>query len=231
MLKPALYIVPTPIGNLEDITLRAINILKNADIIACEDTRHSGQLLKLLEIKAKKLTSYHNFNEAERSDELIEAIISGKSIAIISDAGTPLISDPGYKIVNQCVAKNIEVVSLPGATAFVPALVGSGLPVSNFTFLGFPPAKKGRQTFLKSLSNYSHTIILYESPHKIIKLTEELIELYGNDVNACVVREISKIYEEFNRGKLIEVLNILKQKSSIKGEIVMLLDMGSQECL
>ncbi len=225
MLKPALYLVPTPIGNLEDITLRALNILKSADIIACEDTRNSGQLLKLLEIKPKKLLSYHNFNEAEKSDELIALIKSGKSIALISDAGSPLISDPGFKIVNLCIENCIDIIPLPGATAFVPALSASGMPVNSFTFLGFPPAKKGRQTFLKALDNYKNTVVLYESPHKIIKLMEEIIEIYGKNIKICIAREISKIYEEFTRGIIEDVLNTYRKKTSIKGEIVVIIDM------
>ena len=225
MLKPGLYLVPTPIGNLEDITLRALNVLKEADIIACEDTRNSGQLLKLLEIKPKKLISYHNYNEAEKSDELINLIKNGKSVALISDAGSPLISDPGFKIVNLCIQNEITIVPLPGATAFVPALSASGMPVNSFTFLGFPPAKKGRQTFLKFLENIRHTVVLYESPHKIIKLLEELIEIYGKNIQICIAREISKIYEEFTRGEIESVLNTYQKKSSIKGEIVVIIDM------
>lgn len=228
MLKPALYLVPTPIGNLEDITLRALNILKEVDVIACEDTRNSGQLLKLLEIKPKRLVNYHNFNESEKSDELINLIKNGKSIALISDAGSPLISDPGFKIVNLCIDNEITIVPLPGATAFVPALSASGMPVNNFTFLGFPPAKKGRQTFLKSLEKIRHTVILYESPHKIIKLIEELIEIYGKNIQICIAREISKIYEEFSRGRIEDVLNTYRKKSSIKGEIVVIIDMDSK---
>ena len=195
-ILPCLYIVPTPIGNLQDITIRAIKILKDVDIIACEDTRHSGLLLKSLEISsANRLRSYHDYNEETKSIEIINEIKNGKSVALISNAGTPCISDPGYRLVKKARENNIKIISLPGATAFVPALVSSGLAVHSFSFLGFPPQKKGRQTFIKKVVDSEKTIILYESSHRILKLIKEIAELDSNR-NIFISREISKIYEE-----------------------------------
>ncbi len=227
-LKPALYLVPTPIGNVEDITLRAINILQNADIIACEDTRHTGVLLKLLDkiTNNKKLISYFDHNESERSSYLIKEIINGRSVALVSDAGTPCISDPGYKIVSAAVQNNIKIVPLPGATAFVPALIASGFAVHNFTFLGFPPQKKGRQTFLTNALESSNTIILYESSHRIIKLLNEIALIAsqsGQKRNIFVAREISKLYEEQIRFSTDDFLN--NQVVVVtKGEFVVIIE-------
>jgi 16S rRNA (cytidine1402-2'-O)-methyltransferase len=222
-LKPALYLVPTPIGNLEDITLRAMKILRQADIIACEDTRHTGQFLKLLDIKNKKLSSYHEQNEKEKAIQLVHEIIDGSSVALVSDAGTPGISDPGYRIIQSAIENHVEIISLPGPSAFLPALIASGLPFNNFIFLGFPPQKKGRKTFLNNLKICEYTSILYESPFRIIKLLDELIEMLGENHKICVAREISKIFEEYIRGTLSECSNILKKRTVIKGEFVVVI--------
>lgn len=222
-IEVALYIVPTPVGNMEDITLRAINILKNVDIIACEDTRHTGMLLKALNINNdNKLQSYYNYNEEIKSDILINEILNGKSIALVSDAGTPCISDPGYKLINKGIEQNIKIIALPGATAFVPALVASGLAVNSFTFIGFLPQKKGRQTALKKIMNIDNTIVLYESSHRIIKLISEISQI-DNNRNICVSREISKVFEEHIRFNTAEFLDN-KIKITEKGEFVVVIE-------
>ena len=224
-VENALYIVPTPIGNMLDISYRAVNILRGVDCIACEDTRHSGILLKNLKIVPKKLLSYHEHNEDFKSGEIVELIKSGKSIALISDAGTPLVSDPGYRLVNKAIQEEIKIISLPGATAFVPALSLSGFPTDKFCFLGFPPQKKGRKTFLENLISYSPmTIILYESPHRIVKLLTELNNLYHDTLNISISREISKLHEEVVRGMVAEVLSDFEARQSIKGEFVVVLN-------
>ncbi|MBI5326661.1 MAG: 16S rRNA (cytidine(1402)-2'-O)-methyltransferase [Ignavibacteriae bacterium] len=223
VLESGLYIVPTPIGNLDDITFRAMKILSSADIIACEDTRHTGIMLKALNITHKKLESYHEHNEESKSALLVNEILSGKSVALVTDAGTPGISDPGYRIIKKAIEQNIKIISLPGPTAFIPALVASGLPVNEFHFYGFPPAKKGRKTFLQEVTSQKATSILYESPYKILKLIDELIELCGIDRQACLAREISKVYEEYIRGTLEECKQKLQNKTSIKGEFVVIL--------
>lgn len=218
----AIYIIPTPIGNLEDITLRAIRILSEIDVLLCEDTRVTSRLLQHLNIK-KKLLSYHSFNEKSRVNQIIDKILSGEKIGLVSDAGTPTISDPGSKLLKEAISNKIPIISLPGPTAFVTALAASGLDTDKFIFLGFPPQKKGRQTFLKSLSNYDITIILYESPHRIVKLLKELDELDYSNWQICVSREISKIYEEYSRGTVNEVLEIYLKKEIVKGEITVLI--------
>jgi len=221
-IEPALYIIPTPIGNLEDITLRAINILKNVDIIACEDTRRSGLLLKSLDIStSSRLSSYYDFNEDTKSISLIDEILNGKSVALISDAGTPCISDPGYKLVNKGIEKGVKIISLPGATAFVPALVASGFAVHSFTFLGFPPQKKGRSTFLKNALSIPNTVILYESSHRISKLISEISQI-ANSRDICIGREISKVFEEYIRFNTSEFINE-KIKITEKGEFVVII--------
>lgn len=227
-IEPALYLVPTPIGNLEDITLRALKVLQNADIIACEDTRTTGQLLKLLNIKAKAVESYHDHNEKTKSEYLVSKIIAGQSIALVSDAGSPVVSDPGYRLVQAAIQLGVKVVPLPGATAFVPALSASGLAVDEFCFLGFPPQKKGRKTFLERLSQIDMTIIVYESTHRIGKLVDELNEFCGAERNICIAREISKMYEEFIRGSLSEIKKNIQTKSNLKGEFVVLIE-GRQQ--
>ncbi len=217
-----LYIVPTPIGNLEDITLRAIRILKEVDLILAEDTRKSGILLKHLNID-KKMFAHHQHNEHKTVELISERISNGEKIALITDAGTPGISDPGFLLIRECIAKGIEVECLPGATAFVPALVNSGLPSDTFCFEGFLPQKKGRQTKIKSLINEPRTIILYESPHRLIKALEQLIEFFGPARNASVSRELTKMFEENKRGTLQELLDHFKAKT-IKGEIVIVIE-------
>jgi 16S rRNA (cytidine1402-2'-O)-methyltransferase len=224
MLECAIYLVPTPIGNMEDITLRAIRVLQEADIIACEDTRHSGQLLKALKIIPKApLQSYHDHNEEQKANVLVEQVLNGKSLALISDAGTPCISDPGYRLVNAAIERNVKIVSLPGATAFVPALVSSGFAVNNFTFFGFLPQKKGRATFLRNVLECRTTAIVYESSHRIMKLISELSEL-APERRICICREISKVYEEIIHCTASEAQHI---KLSEKGEFVVVIE-GNQ---
>lgn len=213
-----LFIVPTPIGNLEDITLRAINTLKSVDLILAEDTRTSSFLLKHLQIE-KPLRSYHAHNEHKVLEELVAMLSSGKNIALVSDAGTPGISDPGFLLIREALAQGLSVISLPGPTAFVPALVNSGLPCNEFSFYGFLPQKKGRQTKLKSLVNEEKTFILYESPFRLLKLLEELKEHLGGERRASVSRELTKMFEETQRGTLNELLAFYGSKT-IKGEIV-----------
>ena len=215
-----LYIVPTPIGNLEDMTFRAIRILKEADLILAEDTRTSGKLLKHFEISTH-MHSHHMHNEHKTVENVIARLQAGENIALISDAGTPAISDPGFLLTRACIEKGIEVECLPGATAFVPALVNSGLPNDKFVFEGFLPHKKGRQTRLILLSQESRTIILYESPHRLVKCLGQIVEYFGADRKICVCREISKFFEEFARGTAQEVLAHFQQKE-VKGEIVII---------
>ncbi|MBO3115318.1 16S rRNA (cytidine(1402)-2'-O)-methyltransferase [Winogradskyella sp. DF17] len=213
-----LYIVPTPIGNLKDITFRAIEVLKGADLILAEDTRTSGKLLKHYGI-ATPMQSHHMHNEHKTVKGLVERLKSGISIALISDAGTPAISDPGFLLVRACVENNIEVDCLPGATAFVPALVNSGLPNDKFVFEGFLPVKKGRQTRLILLAEETRTMIFYESPHKLIKTLGHFCEYFGEDRLVSVSRELSKLYEETIRGTAKYVLKYYTSKPP-KGEIV-----------
>ncbi len=223
-IKPALYLVPTPIGNLEDITLRALRLISGVDIVACEDTRQTGKLLKLLDIRAKSIESYHDYNESTKSEYLISKILEGKSIALVSDAGSPAISDPGYRLVQAAIRSEVDVVALPGATAFVPALAASGMAVHEFAFLGFPPQKKGRQTFLRRISRLEMTVIMYESPYRVGKLVVELIEICGGERKICLAREISKMYEEYIRGSLFDVKKIIEERNNLKGEFVVILE-------
>lgn len=216
-----LYLVPTPIGNLEDMTLRAIRILKEVDLILAEDTRTSRPLLNHFEIKTP-LQAHHLFNEHEQVERVVGEIKFGKSIALITDAGTPGISDPGFLLVRECIKNEIEVECLPGATAFVPALVNSGLPCDRFCFEGFLPHKKGRQTKLESLVEEERTMIFYESPHRLLKTLTSFSEYFGQERRASVSREISKFYEENKRGTLRELIAYFSQKT-IKGEIVIIL--------
>lgn len=213
-----LYLIPTPIGNLEDITLRAIRILKEVDLILCEDTRTSKPLLKHFEISTP-LLSYHIFNEHQKIESIIDRIKMGENIGLISDAGTPGISDPGFLLVREAVKNGIEVDALPGATAFVPALVNSALPMDRFCFEGFLPHKKGRQTRLEKLKEEERTIVLYESPHRLIKTLTQLSEYLGSDRQASVSREISKMFQENKRGSLESLIEYFSSKT-IKGEIV-----------
>ena len=213
-----LYIVPTPIGNLKDITLRAIEVLKEVDLILAEDTRTSGKLLKHFDINTPS-QSHHMHNEHKTVEAIIQKLNSGMTIALISDAGTPAISDPGFLLTRACIENNIEVDCLPGATAFVPALVNSGLPNDKFVFEGFLPVKKGRQTRLKLLAEETRTIIFYESPHKLIKTLTHFCEYFGEDRQLSVSRELTKLYEETIRGTAKEVLEHYTNKPP-KGEIV-----------
>ena len=220
--KTALYLVPTPIGNLEDITHRALRILNEVDLILAEDTRTSGKLLKHYEIK-KPLQSFHAHNEHGQLQKMIQKMEEGAVIALITDAGTPAISDPGYLLVRECIANELKVECLPGATAFVPALVNSGLPADRFVFEGFLPHKKGRQTRLKELAEESRTIILYESPHRLLKSLQQLAEYLGEERRACVSRELTKIYEENVRGTLKELYEHYTA-NTLKGEIVLVVE-------
>ena len=221
-----LYVVPTPIGNLEDMTYRAVKVLNSVDIILAEDTRTSGYLLKRYDIKTP-MQSHHKFNEHKTLQHVIEKIKSGQTVALISDAGTPAISDPGFLLVRACVEQEIEVECLPGATAFVPALVTSGLPNDRFCFEGFLPQKKGRQTRLKSLADETRTMIFYESPFRIVKTLTQLAEVLGTERRASVSREISKLFEETVRGTLPELVEHFTQKPP-KGEFVLIVA-GSEE--
>ncbi|MFM7021818.1 MAG: 16S rRNA (cytidine(1402)-2'-O)-methyltransferase [Flavobacteriales bacterium] len=216
-----LIIVPTPIGNLKDITLRALEVLKEVDFIMAEDTRTTGHLLQHYEIQ-KKMYPFHLNNEHAVLQKVVEEIQSGKSAALVSDAGTPGISDPGFLLVRECIAKGIEVECLPGATAFVPALVTSGLPCDKFYFEGFLPHKKGRQTRLKYLAELPETIVLYESPHRIEKCLNEIKEFFGENRQISFCRELSKKFEEIKRGTVSEVLNSLIG-NSLKGEMVVVI--------
>ena len=213
-----LYIVPTPIGNLEDMTFRAIRILKEVDLILAEDTRTSGKLLKHFEI-GTHMHSHHMHNEHKTVENVIARLKAGENIALISDAGTPAISDPGFLLTRACVENNIAVECLPGATAFVPALVNSGLPNDKFVFEGFLPEKKGRQTRYLELAEETRTIILYVSPHKLVKTLAEFVQYFGEDRPVCVCRELSKLHEENVRGTVLEVLAHF-EKIAPRGEIV-----------
>lgn len=213
-----LYLVPTPIGNLEDMTLRAIRILKEVDLILAEDTRTSKPLLKHFEITTP-LQSHHLFNEHEKVNLIVQELKFGKNIALISDAGTPAISDPGFLLVRECIKNDIDVETLPGATAFVPALVNSGLPCDRFSFEGFLTQKKGRQTKLESLVDEPRTMIFYESPHRLIKTLGSFADYFGDERKASVSREISKMFEENRRGTLRELIDYFGSKT-VKGEIV-----------
>jgi 16S rRNA (cytidine1402-2'-O)-methyltransferase len=218
-----LYLVPTPIGNLEDITLRAIRVLGEVDGILAEDTRNSGQLLKHLNI-SKPLYSHHAHNEHSGVLGVIKMLKEGKSLALISDAGTPGISDPGYLLVKACVENGIEVESLPGATAFVPALVNSGFPTDRFVYEGFLPHKKGRQTRWKALAEEERTIVLYESPHRLVKALEQIMEFIAPDRLVMVGRELSKIHEQMVRGTATEVLAyFMAHPDKVRGEIVIVI--------
>lgn len=215
-----LYLVPTPVGNMEDMTIRAVRLLKEADLILCEDTRTSGILLKHYDIH-RQLMAHHKFNEHGTSAGIVERLRGGQTICLITDAGTPGISDPGFFLVREAVAAGIEVQTLPGATAFVPALVSSGLPCDRFTFEGFLPQKKGRQTRLTQLSEETRTMIFYESPYRLVKTLQQLGEFFGQERQVSVCREISKIHEESVRGTIEEVVAHFTQTPP-KGEIVII---------
>lgn len=215
-----LYLVPTPVGNLEDITYRALRILREADLILAEDTRTTGNLLKHFDVKNAML-SYHKFNEHQTVDKVVERLKAGETVAVVSDAGTPGISDPGFLVAREAIRAGIEVITLPGATAFVPALVSSGLPCDKFCFEGFLPQKKGRQTRLEALKNEPRTMIFYESPHRIVKALTQFVEVFGAERPVSVCREISKVHEESVRGTLSEVLAHF-QENGPRGEFVVI---------
>ena len=217
-----LYLVPTPVGNLEDITLRALRILKEADLVLAEDTRTSGMLLKHYEIK-NQLVSHHKFNEHQTAESFAVRMAAGEVMALISDAGTPAISDPGFMLVRACVARGVTVQCLPGATAFVPALVSSGLPCERFTFEGFLPQKKGRNTRLESLKEETRTMIFYESPYRVVKTLGQFVETFGPERRCSACREISKLHEESVRGTLAEVLAHFTETEP-RGEFVIVVE-------
>ena len=220
-----LYLVATPIGNLEDITFRAINTLKEVDIIAAEDTRHTLKLLNHYEI-SKPLISYHRHNEDVKSDVLISKLLEGQNVAVVTDAGTPGISDPGEEIVKEAIKNSIEVIPIPGACALINALIVSGLNTKSFAFYGFLPLnKKNREDALNKIKKENKTVILYEAPHKILKTLQDILNVIG-DVNCVLAKEITKIHEEYNRGKISEIIDRLGEKESIKGEYVLLLDLN-----
>jgi len=217
-----LYIVPSPIGNLADITYRAIEVLKSVDLILAEDTRTSSTLLGYYHIK-KPVTPYHQHNEHKIYHHLVEQLQSGTVMALITDAGTPGISDPAFLLVRECIARDIKVECLPGATAFVPALINSGLPIHHFCFEGFLPLKKGRQTLLKKLSGEERTIVFYESPMRLVKTLKDFIEYFGAERKCSVSRELTKVFEENKRGTLQQVYDYFNSKN-VKGEIVIIVE-------
>lgn len=213
-----LYLIPTPLGNLKDITLRSLEVLQQVDVILCEDTRTSSKLLNHYNIK-KPVSPYHQHNEHKIVEHIVEQLRSGKTMALITDAGTPGISDPAFLLVRECIKQEVKVECLPGATAFVPALVNSGIPTNRFAFEGFLPLKKGRQTMMKQLVEEERTMIFYESPMRLVKTLEEFITYFGAERQCAVSRELSKLFEENKRGTLREVADHFKAKT-VKGEIV-----------
>ena len=217
-----LFVVPTPIGNLEDITLRAIRILKEVDLILAEDTRNSAKLLKYYEINTP-MQSHHMYNEHKTVKKWVDKIITGQTLALVTDAGTPAISDPGFLLIRECAKNNIEIDCLPGATAFVPALVNSALTCDKFVFEGFLPQKKGRQTRLKILAEEKRTMVFYESPYRIVKTLQQFVEFIGEERPIAISREISKKFEETKRGTVLELLEYFKNKDP-KGEFVIILE-------
>jgi len=217
-----LYIVPTPIGNLQDITIRALEVLKTVDLILAEDTRTSSKLLNHYNI-SKPISPYHQHNEHKIVQHLVQQLAEGKDMSVITDAGTPGISDPAFLLARECIRAGIRIESLPGATAFVPALVNSGIPASRFCFEGFLPLKKGRQTLLKQLATEERTMIFYESPVRLLKTLEDFISYFGAERRCCVSRELTKMFEENARGSLQEVRDHFKQKD-VKGEIVIVVE-------
>ncbi len=225
-----LYLIPTPVGNLEDMTFRAIRLLKEADLILCEDTRTSGTLLKHFDITDKRLMAHHKFNEHGTTKAVVERLKAGETVCLITDAGTPGISDPGFYLVREAVEAGVEVQTLPGATAFVPALVSSGLPCDKFCFEGFLPQKKGRQTRLEELSREPRTMIFYEAPRRVVKTLEQFATTFGAERRISACREISKMYEESVRGTVQEVLEHFTQTEP-KGEFVIIVEGASPQQL
>ncbi len=221
--RPTLYLVATPIGNLEDITLRAIRVLKEVDLIACEDTRQTQKLLNHYSISTRT-TSYHEHNEAAKSEELVKQIEAGASVALVTDAGMPGISDPGYRLITLAIRRHIPVVPVPGACAFLAALVASGLPTDSFRFNGFLAAKSGqRSATLEAIRNSSHTQIFYEAPHRVIETLMDVVEIFGGTRPVVIAREITKLHEEFLRGPAAEALEKLRARQAVKGEITLLI--------
>lgn len=217
-----LYIVPSPIGNLQDITLRALEVLKTVDLVLAEDTRNTSRLLNHYQI-IKPLSPYHQHNEHKILHHLAEQLLQGKKMALITDAGTPGVSDPAFLLVRECIRLGIGVESLPGATAFVPALVNSGLPMNRFAFEGFLPVKKGRQTVLRQLAGEERTMVFYESPLRLVRTMTEMMTYFGEERNCCVSRELTKVYEENRRGSLKAVMEYYKEKG-VKGEVVLIVE-------
>jgi 16S rRNA (cytidine1402-2'-O)-methyltransferase len=226
---PALYLVATPIGNLEDITLRALRVLKEVDVIACEDTRQTQKLLNHYAI-ATRTTSYHEHNEMTKSAELVKEMQEGASVALVTDAGMPGISDPGYRLIALAIRHHVPVVPVPGASAFLAALVASGLPTDSFRFSGFLPAKRGeRRAALETVKNSPRTLVFYEAPHRIVETLFDVVEVLGGARHVVVAREVTKIHEEFLRGRASEVLEILKAREAVKGEITLLIGKAEEE--
>ena len=227
--KPGtLYVVATPIGNLEDITYRAVRVLKEADLIACEDTRHTAKLLHHYGID-KPTISYHEHNEAARAEELVAKLTAGLNVAQVSDAGMPGISDPGYRVIHLAIERGVPVVPIPGASAVVAALAASGLPTESFQFLGFLPAKSGqRRTVLESLRSATHTTVVYEAPHRIAETMKDIVELLGEERPVVLARELTKVHEEFIRGRAAEVLRRVQQHE-LKGEMTLLIGKGQEQ--
>src|SRR5215813_4829725 len=229
LAKPALYLVATPIGNLEDITLRAVRVLKEVDLIACEDTRQTQKLLNHYAI-ATRTTSYHEHNEMTKSAELVKTIEEGASVALVTDAGMPGISDPGYRLITLAIRHHIPVVPVPGASAFLAALVASGLPTDSFRFSGFLPAKRGeRRAALEAVKNSPRTQVFYEAPHRTVEALEDVVELLGESRHVVVAREVTKMHEEFLRGRAGEVLATLKAREAVKGEITLLIGKAEED--
>ena len=222
-----LYIVPSPMGNLQDITLRALEVLKVVDLVLAEDTRNSARLLNHFQI-VKPLSPFHQHNEHKVLHHLTDQLLQGKKMALLTDAGTPGVSDPAFLLVRECIRVGVTVECLPGATAFVPALVNSGLPMNRFSFEGFLPPKKGRQTLLKQLAGEARTLVIYESPLRLVKTLEEMIVHFGEDRACCVSRELTKIYEENKRGSLRDVCEYFREKG-VKGEIVIVVEGCSEK--
>ena len=221
--RPALYLVGTPIGNLEDITLRALRVLKEVDVIACEDTRQTQKLLNHYAI-ATRTTSYHEHNEMTKSPELVKEMQEGASVALVTDAGMPGISDPGYRLITLAIRHHVPVVPVPGASAFLAALVASGMPTDSFRFSGFMPAKRGeRRTVLEGVKYSPRTQVFYEAPHRIVESLEDVVEVLGASRHVVVAREVTKLHEEFLRGRASEVLETLKSREAVKGEITLLI--------
>lgn len=226
-MKPGLYIVSTPIGNLEDVTIRALEVLKGVDIIACEDTRTTKKLLSRYAV-TKPLTSYHEHNEIEKANELVSLLEGGKSVALVSDAGTPGVSDPGYRLVKLASDRGIEVYSVPGPSAVVAALSVSGLPTDSFAFFGFPPrTKKALADYFKRIKDYPETLIFYESPKRVLKTLGVMLDVFG-DRNIAIVRELTKLYEELVRGRISDVIRVLDGRRQIKGEITVVVEGASE---